>query len=63
VTKYQLKGYSTYWATNNILHHCKPGKDWYIHAITLYTKQDLKYKYRSRICSLFILCAVFQMLI
>jgi len=29
---------------NNLLHHCITDKDWYIHVVTLYTKQDVKYR-------------------
>jgi len=39
----QLKGYSTYWTKNNLLHHCVTDKDWYIQVVTLYTQQNLKY--------------------
>jgi len=35
---HQLKGYSTYWTKNNLLHHCISDKDRYIHVVTLYTR-------------------------
>jgi hypothetical protein len=28
---------------NNLLHQCVRENIWYIHAVTFYTKQDLKY--------------------
>jgi hypothetical protein len=30
---------------NNLLHHCISDKDWYVHVATLYTLQDLKYRF------------------
>jgi hypothetical protein len=32
---------------NNLLHQCTTDKDWYIHAVTLYTTQDQKYRYKK----------------
>ena len=29
---------------NNSLHHCITDKKWYIHLVTLYTQQYLKYR-------------------
>jgi len=36
---------------NNLLHHYITDKDWYIHGFTLYTKRDLKYRYKNWTCS------------
>ena len=32
---------------NNLLHQCITGKDWYIHAVTVYPKQGLKHKHKK----------------
>jgi len=45
--KHQLRGYSTVWTKNYLLHHCITDKDWNIHVVMLYTKQDLKFRYRN----------------
>ena len=47
ITKHQLIGYTTYWTNNNLPNHRIMGKDRYIHAVTLYTKQVLKYSYKN----------------
>jgi len=32
---------------NNLLHQCITDKNWYIHAVTLNTTQDTKYRYKN----------------